>query len=71
MKITNARITPMPKDFFDPMPEVYVTYENGTEERLFKYYPDELSFHAQEFVGLTRDQAFDLYRKKDIRYLQS
>lgn len=71
MKIIKARITQMPKDLFDPMPEVYVTYEDGTEERLFQYYPDELSFSAQEFIGLTRSQALDLYRKKDIQYLQS
>ena len=59
MKIKSARITPMPKSFFDPMPKVIVTYEDGSEETLFEYYPDEISFSASEFIGLTREEAME------------
>ena len=71
MKIVSARITPMPKSFFDPMPEVYVTLEDNKEQFLFNYYPDEISFTPSEFVGLTIDEAKHLKFKKDKAYLQS
>jgi len=71
MRITAARITEQPKSLFDPMPEVWVTYEDGEEEKLFSYYPDEISFDASEFVGLTRDAANKLYSKKDVAYLRA
>lgn len=70
MKITAARITDLPKSFMDPMPVVYVTI-GGIEQRLFDYYPDEISFQAAEFVGLTLDEARGLKFQKDKRYLQS
>jgi hypothetical protein len=34
----------MPKSFIDPMPEVYATFTDGDERKLFSYYPDEISF---------------------------
>jgi hypothetical protein len=71
MKITAARITPMPKKFSDPMPQVFVTTEDGHEQLLFEFYPDEISFRAQEFVGLTMNEARDLKRQKDVEYLRS
>lgn len=71
MKITSARITPMPKSLFDPMPEVFVTLENGEEVALFSYYPDEISFTPNEFVGLTIEEARHLKFKKDKAYLTS
>lgn len=70
MKILDARITKMPLKFLDPMPEVYVTYENGIEEFLFKYYPDEISFHPKEFIGLTKAEALHLKYLKDKDYLK-
>ena len=70
MTITKARITEQPKSLFDPMPQVWVTYEDGEEEMLFDYYPDEISFSPGEFVGLTRDQAISLRHKKDVEYLR-
>ena len=71
MKITSARITAMPKSLFDPMPQVHVTMEDGTEQFLYKYYPDEISFSPSEFVGLTIDEARHLKFIKDRNYLQS
>lgn len=70
-KIVSARITTMPRSFFDPMPEVHATLEDGGELMLFTYYPDEISFHASEFVGLTVSQANELKRNKDVAYLRS
>lgn len=71
MTITKARITEQPKNLFDPMPEVWVTYENDKEEKLFFYYPDEISFTPAEFIGLTREEALSLRHKKDVAYLRS
>jgi len=71
LKIVSARITAMPKGLFDPMPQVWITYEDGKEEMLFDYYPDEISFTPSEFVGLTRSEGIHLKFKKDKAYLQS
>jgi hypothetical protein len=71
MNIISARITEMPKSFFDPMPVVYATTADGVEHRLFDYFPDEISFSPAEFVGLTLEQARQLKFEKDKRYLQS
>jgi hypothetical protein len=70
-KIVSARITTLPKKMFDPMPQVYVKLEDGKEELLFDYYPDEISFTAEEFVGLTVSEAASLKFKKDKSYLIS
>jgi len=71
MKIKSARITAMPKSMFDEMPKVIATLEDGSEKDLFSYYPDELSFSPEEFVGLTEDEAHQLKGTKDKAYLQS
>ena len=75
MKIKSARITPLPRSMpdgmFDPMPEVFVTTEDGKEHKLYQYYPDEISFTENEFIGLTLDEAKGLKLKKDKAYLQS
>lgn len=71
MKIVKARITTQPKDIFDPMPEVWVTFEDGTEKLIFWYYPDEISFRPEEFIGLTEEEALSLKTKKDVAYLKS
>lgn len=74
-KIVSATISamprPMPHGMFDPMPRVTVTYEDGSTEMLFEFYPDEVMFTAREFVGLTRSEALGLFHKKDVSYLQS
>lgn len=69
--IVSARITDMPKEMLDPMPQVHVKLEDGTEEFLFEYYPDEISFSPEEFKGLTMSEARHLKFKKDKHYLQS
>jgi len=70
-KITAARITAMPAALFDPMPAVIATFDDGTEKKLFEYYPDEISFTAGEFVGLTEEEAHARRHKKDVDFLRS
>jgi hypothetical protein len=69
MKITSARITDLPKCFSDPLPEVYVTFAGGVEKKLFDYFPDEIRFTPEEFVGLTMEEAVQLKYDKDHAYL--
>ena len=51
--------------------DVKATFDDGNVEIVFDYYPDELSFSPDEFIGLTKLEACMLFRKKDIEYLQS
>ena len=75
MKITSAIITPMPRPMpegmFDPMPEVVATFEDGTTKPLFSFYPDEITFRASEFAGLTEEEAKALRQRKDVAFLKS
>jgi hypothetical protein len=75
MKITSAIITamprPMPLGMFDPMPEVVATFEDGSSKTLFSFFPDEISFRASEFIGLTEAEALSLRHRKDVSFLQS
>ena len=75
MKITSVIITPMPRPMpegmFDPMPEVVATFEDGTTKTLFSFYPDEITFQASEFKGLTEEEANALRQRKDAAFLKS
>jgi len=58
--------------------QVFVAYDkpDDYEEQdemvlLFRFYADEISFSENELIGLTREEAFELRRNKDIAYLQS
>jgi len=62
---------PMPEGMYDPMPEVRVFFDNGEEKILFDYFPDEISFTENEFIGLTEEAAKRLRTEKDIKFLQS
>jgi hypothetical protein len=54
------------------MPKVMVILEGETiEKELFQFYPDEIDFNSNEFIGLTEDEGKELRRKKDIIFLQS
>lgn len=50
---------------------VTVTYVDNSEEVIINFYSDELYFSSQEFIGLTRKEAKELWMKKDKAYLQS
>jgi hypothetical protein len=75
MKITSAKIgpypRPMPIGLADPMPKVTATFADGSVRNLFEFFPDEIDFTPQEFVGLTEIQAHELRTRKDVAYLQS
>jgi len=71
MKIKSATITEMPKTIIDPMPQVVVMLDNDTVKILFAYYPDEISFTPDEFIGLTVAEAHALKLKKDREWLKS
>lgn len=63
---------PMPLGMLDPMPEVKVDLDDGTKGKvLFSFYPDELQFREQEFLGLTEDEAHALRHRRDVQYLRS
>ena len=70
MKIISAFITPMPRPMphgmFDPMPEVIATFENGSTKSLFSFYPDEVSFRASEFIGLTEEEAREVKAERGV-----
>lgn len=74
-KILSVTIGPMPKSLplglFDPLPSVTATFADGTVKRLFEFYPCELGFTAEEFVGLTEAEARILRHKKDVAYLRT
>jgi len=59
----------MPEGILDAMPQVKVQFDDGSEKTLFEFYPDELSFTEDEFIGLTEKQAHELRMKKDIEFL--
>ena len=71
-RIVSCEIGPYPKSFADlVMPKVKATFDNGKRKELFSFYPDELQFSVDEFIGLTEDEAISLFHKKDIAYLRS
>ena len=70
-RIVHARISKMPESIFDPMPQVEAVFDDGKTAVLFSFYPDEISFTPEEFIGLTRLEAMALRHKKDVEYLQS
>ena len=69
MKISSVKITNInSEDKDDDLPKVIATLEDGTELFLFEYYPDEISFTKQEFVGLTPKQAIAKKNRKEEIY---
>ena len=51
---------------------ITVMYDDGSvDDHLGTYYPDELYFSEDEFIGLTEKEAKELMRQKDLAYLRS
>lgn len=72
LTICSARIVSENRGSIVALPNVYVRFApDGEEHRLFDYYPDELHFAADEFIGLTPEQAHELKFQRDKAYLQS
>jgi hypothetical protein len=74
-RITEAHISvmprPMPEGMGDEMPVVYVKVDGLAEQALFSYYPDEISFQASEFIGMTLEEANTLFSNKSLAYLRN
>ena len=51
--------------------EVTATFEDGTEDVVLRYYPDEVSYTTNEFIGKTSQEVADMHHRKDVAYLQS
>ena len=51
--------------------EAVAIMEDGTEQLVFAWFSDELSFREEELVAMTIEQARDLKQERDIAYLQS
>ena len=62
---------PMPDGLNDQMPYVKVKFDNGEEKTLFEFYPDEITFTEEEFIGLTEESARKLKFEKDKIFIQS
>ena len=69
-RIVSVKISSMPVEIADPLPDVVATFDDGSVKRLFDYFPDEISFLPTEFVGLTEDEARALKATKDAVYLK-
>ena len=69
--VVSARITARPQRLGDPLPEVWVTCEDGSETKVFDFYSDEISFSGAEFVGLTIEECGLLKFGRDRAFLQS
>ena len=50
--------------------EAVATFEDGDEKRIFSYFDDEISFSEKELIGLTQEEAHDLFHEKDLAYLR-
>ncbi len=44
---------------------------DGSTRKLFSFYIDELSFADSDIIGLTEDEANELFRSRDVAYLRS
>ena len=53
------------------MAKVIAEFEDGTEKMIFEFFPDEINFNDDEFVGMTEDEAYATKRQKDMQYLRS
>lgn len=62
---------PMPLGMGDQMPSVQATLSDGQVKTLFSYYPDELTFTREEFIGKTEEEAHQLFQQKDRDFLRS
>lgn len=46
-------------------------YSDGSaDDCIGSYYPDELYFAEREFIGLTKEEASELIRLRDVAYLR-
>lgn len=51
--------------------DVIAYWTDGSFGHLLSYFPDEISFRADDFIGLTERQARELHFTRDKEHLQS
>lgn len=51
--------------------DVVAVLDDGSTVTLFRYFPDELHFSANDFVGRTVDEARALRHRRDVDWLRS
>ena len=51
--------------------KITVLTEDDRESEIASYFTDEINFKEVEFIGLTIQGASDLFRKRDIAFLQN
>ncbi len=49
---------------------IFVYYDNGSNNCIGTYYPDELQFFQKDFIGLTEKEAYDLIAAANKKYLR-
>jgi hypothetical protein len=62
---------PKPRGLFDPMPVVSATFDDGSRNELFSFYPDEIQFDEGDLVGLTEAEAHALRHERDVAFLRA
>lgn len=67
-KIVSVDIAPV-KDSVLGAYGIAATFDNGTAEKLFSFYPDEIRFYPSELIGLTEKEANQLKQKKEKEYI--
>lgn len=65
------RIVDVKSEVFYGEVQLTAVYEDGKEEFLFGYFPDEYTFSKEELIGKTQLEAYELKAKKDLAYLRS
>ncbi|ADY27431.1 hypothetical protein Deipr_2306 (plasmid) [Deinococcus proteolyticus MRP] len=53
------------------MGRVEATFEDGSTAVVLEFYPDEVSYSPQEFIGKTREEVRAMHRAKDRAYFLS
>lgn len=68
-KILKARV----KVSSDKLAHTMMVELEGAEKEIqtFFWYPDEIHISANEVIGLTLQQAYDLKHQKDVAYIRS
>lgn len=70
MKITSARVI-HPNVKKGEYQSIMIGTIEGKEVELFRYYPDELYFDSDYLVGMTKEEAVQIFLRMDKEYLQS
>ena len=50
---------------------VMAQLKDGREVKVFDYFDDEISISADELIGKTLEEAYEVKRQKDLAYLRS